>query len=1088
MFSHTNAYLSSTDNNNNNQSYNRLPPFTSSDNMSSSGDPNAAAPHVHGPQEAHSNTAIVLGGVVGLAGSGSSPQQDMLGGVGTRRVTIGGGGGGGSATVNNAHRSSLGFDAAALSDLFSAGAAAHANANAQSHRMSSAGFGTAELANMSNHNNNNNSNNMVGLANNINMGGMGGGSGHRRPSGFADLDILTGRRDSMLGGGGGGGGLGRRDSLLGGGMGRRDSLDSTTAVLDAAIFDMTRRRLSMAVGSMPPGNDMNNMGMNMNNMGMAGMNNMGMNMGMGMNMNDSMMGMGGMNHPMGGVGMHPMGNNSAIGGMNSMGMGAPANQFLSAPMSINSFQAGGVGASHNMNMAMTMPPTQSSVNARQDQLQEQQLELELRQKELEIQRQQIMAGIEDRRMAMQQMQHQLQHQQVSVNVNSGMMEFTTQQRQNGRNHAMLMSQLAAGAGSTAPDTASQAAAASSTQTQTVGGNGTAGANGAGAGANGWWVCQICNSKAFMSREAAMEHESCCGAFARNVTAHDFAHMEKRGIPHEPHASLQPNLNNRSGSLGGGNNNNNNDIMNDHSSQHLTGVAAASSAAAAAAHRRFSISRDHADITTGTDVERILSTGPFGTMDTPLPLAMEFDKDWLTPLHCFVRRNCVQVFSATDKDVATPSKGKRKPIQVGQIGIRCPHCHQDEGAARERGSVYYPTTIASIYNATMNLLQRHLHSCSSVPQEIMRRYETLKADDARSGTSKKYWVESANSLGLVDTAIGIRFSALPPPPLPSLSRQQTSDHALNSRRNSNDFFSSNSNAISDLSMQSDGGVMDASGRSDGHPANNNDNADLLRKLEVNQLHNPSSASQPASAFMAHHNQAAGAGGIHQMEQSMAQSITQSAPLVTPDDEPYSTSFSFHLLGQMQRCVFTEADRLGKRKGLPPGFPGLACRHCFGGYGSGRFFPSSIKTLSDTSKTLNVLHNHMMRCRKCPTEVRDALEGLRASHDEERAKMKFGSQKAFFARIWDRLHGNTVNTSSAPANSLKRKLQGRKFPAAESKAARAAREKSKTTGLDPRLSAKLLSMPSAPNGPVSSGGGGGMMDGIIMQQSPKRPRPS
>ena len=46
---------------------------------------------------------------------------------------------------------------------------------------------------------------------------------------------------------------------------------------------------------------------------------------------------------------------------------------------------------------------------------------------------------------------------------------------------------------------------------------------------------------------------------------------------------------------------------------------------------------------------------------------------------------------------------------------------------------------------------------------------------------------------------------------------------------------------------------------------------------------------------------------------------------------------------------------------------------------------------------------MRCRKCPAEQREKLEKLRGSHDEERAKMKFGSQKAFFARIWERLHG-------------------------------------------------------------------------------------
>ena len=45
----------------------------------------------------------------------------------------------------------------------------------------------------------------------------------RRASGFGELDVL----------------------------GRRGSLDSTSAVLDAAIMDLTRRRLSMAMGPMP---------------------------------------------------------------------------------------------------------------------------------------------------------------------------------------------------------------------------------------------------------------------------------------------------------------------------------------------------------------------------------------------------------------------------------------------------------------------------------------------------------------------------------------------------------------------------------------------------------------------------------------------------------------------------------------------------------------------------------------------------------------------------------------------------------------------------------------------------------------------
>jgi hypothetical protein len=316
-------------------------------------------------------------------------------------------------------------------------------------------------------------------------------------------------------------------------------------------------------------------------------------------------------------------------------------------------------------------------------------------------------------------------------------------------------------------------------------------------------------------------------------------------------------------------------------------------------------------------------------------------------------------------------------------------------------VYFPTTIASVYNATMNLLQRHLHSCTLVPEHIMRRYETLKADDARSGTSKKYWIESAYRLGLVDTPMGIRYCALaqqqhPHPhlqPIPASSLQHGGGLAAAGapggpdeaglfgsahRRPSNDYFSPGAGAAG------------------------------IKEVSMSERKMPSSPRSKRGAVRdgaaAAHGGGPG-GGLDDPDYA-------DGPLVSVHDKPYSTGFSYHLLSQMQPCVFTEADRLGKRKGLPPGFPGLACRHCFGGYGSGRFFPSSIKTLSDTSKTLNVLHNHMMRCRKCPAEVRELLEKLRGSHDEERSKMKFGSQKAFFARIWDRLHGNDAKLGLHP----------------------------------------------------------------------------
>ena len=306
---------------------------------------------------------------------------------------------------------------------------------------------------------------------------------------------------------------------------------------------------------------------------------------------------------------------------------------------------------------------------------------------------------------------------------------------------------------------------------------------------------------------------------------------------------------------------------------------------------------------------------------------------------------------------------------------------------------------------MNLLQRHLHNCSSVKPDIMKQYETLKSDDARSGTSKKYWAESALSLGLIDTPNGIRYSDSEPPPLPSLTSQQKSSDNYSASRGSDDvFFNSSSNALTKLSQQQGG--QSEHGEGFGDPS---------AKMEMGYGATKDyktiagSAPDPAPEIREEDNALE---NIQDTEQSLA----NSAPLVTPEDEKVATQFSFYLLGQMQMCVFTEADRLGKRKGLPPGFPGLARRHCFGGYGSGRFFPSSIKTLSDTSKTLNVLYNHMMRCRKCPMEVRETLEKLRKVHDEQRAKMKFGSQKAFFARIWDRLHHNDPTV-----DAKKRKFQ-------------------------------------------------------------------
>ena len=370
-----------------------------------------------------------------------------------------------------------------------------------------------------------------------------------------------------------------------------------------------------------------------------------------------------------------------------------------------------------------------------------------------------------------------------------------------------------------------------------------------------------------------------------------------------------------------------------------------------------------------------SKGPFQELAQGKPLALEEDKDWLTPLHCFVRRHCVEVFTATEIDIKAPSKGKRKPIQIGQVGIRCPHCVcGSDPDARERGSVYFPTSISSIYNATMNLLQRHIHSCPRVPKEIMEKYNDLKRDDARSGTSKKYWVESARSIGFVDTVKGIRLKG------------------------------DGKNGEKLVGIQ--GEEMKQEEGKDGEEEETTvEGKGQEEKKESSEAKDDSDDNV-----------------FFKKDKSVPPPEMEAVPIILPSDKDSSTQFSFLLLSQMQPCVFTEADRLGKRKGLPVCFAGLACRHCFGGYGSGRFFPSSIKTLSDTSKTLNVLYNHMTRCRKCPPEILEELNAAKKSHEDERSQKKFGSQKAFFGKIWSRLHDNRPYDPVAVRAVLRKNTDG------------------------------------------------------------------
>ena len=128
------------------------------------------------------------------------------------------------------------------------------------------------------------------------------------------------------------------------------------------------------------------------------------------------------------------------------------------------------------------------------------------------------------------------------------------------------------------------------------------------------------------------------------------------------------------------------------------------------------------------------------------------------------------------------------------------------------------------------------------------------------------------------------------------------------------------------------------------------------------------------------------------------------VISAADRELATDFSFAVLTEVEACTFGKQDRTGKRRSLPLGFQGLACRHCRGlSKIGGRLFPSTIKTMSDTNKTLMALYNHLIKCPVCPNNKKRYLQYLKESHDDERKNKRYGSQKALFSKIWKGLHG-------------------------------------------------------------------------------------
>ncbi|VEU43854.1 unnamed protein product [Pseudo-nitzschia multistriata] len=140
-----------------------------------------------------------------------------------------------------------------------------------------------------------------------------------------------------------------------------------------------------------------------------------------------------------------------------------------------------------------------------------------------------------------------------------------------------------------------------------------------------------------------------------------------------------------------------------------------------------------------------------------------DDDVLSPLHCFMRRYCVEAFSATPEDVATPRYGKSHgfKVEVGQVGIRCLHCKDLPPSKRAERAVCYPSSLRNIYHSIETWQRRHSLVCKCINPWVRKSIlELMESSKTRAGGRRQYWEDSARRLGMVDTSQGVRFCRKP----------------------------------------------------------------------------------------------------------------------------------------------------------------------------------------------------------------------------------------------------------------------------------------------------------------------------------------
>lgn len=133
----------------------------------------------------------------------------------------------------------------------------------------------------------------------------------------------------------------------------------------------------------------------------------------------------------------------------------------------------------------------------------------------------------------------------------------------------------------------------------------------------------------------------------------------------------------------------------------------------------------------------------------ITLSMACDIEHLSEYQILVRQQ-LELFEAAQEDVESNTQGRKKPVVLGQVGLRCRHCAPFALRARGRGAVYYPAKLYGIYQAAQNMAGSHLcQSCQHIPPLIKQELRKLRERRDNASGGKQYWADGCRALGLYE---------------------------------------------------------------------------------------------------------------------------------------------------------------------------------------------------------------------------------------------------------------------------------------------------------------------------------------------------